>query len=458
MTLRTARICTLGSLLAFACSSPGKPAASSSSGGSGGSTGSKGVGGSSASSGTGTASGSGGGSSSGAASSSSGSSGGNAMVDAGPPCGNAGPSLSEGGTNGLASKYPGDVGIEKDPDVLWVENFNEVGGISAAAANWDAVDSQGAITLSTNVPPGSPLAYSSDWNYYDQNGDPTQGYSVDFLKCLAGETKADPGYSCESTAGGSGCCDCGLFCNPLPDTVGSVYFRYYVYVPVGADPVWHFFEMGGGAWCGCAGRQPTGTDYFHSNTDMNLTDWKWDFYTYWVDEHPSGSGADPGPGCSDPSNCYWYGDGLMGGYNGHPDLRPPVAQGRWVSVEIMMKNNTFTGSTANFDGEQAIWIDGQPVVSNSSNGQCAQVVSHQGPGFPLGAWDRSTFCPDNAGAQFGSDGTAGHGYRWRTTPSFNASWIRPEVYEQNAQTAASLDHILIAHIVVAKQYIGPLHP
>ena len=40
--------------------------------------------------------------------------------------------------NAIAKKYKGDKGIEKDPDVIFVENFDE-GSLSAVKSRWESV-------------------------------------------------------------------------------------------------------------------------------------------------------------------------------------------------------------------------------------------------------------------------------------------------------------------------------
>src|SRR5438552_2485041 len=44
------------------------------------------------------------------------------------------PAIAEGST-GLASKYPGDVGLEKDPDVVFAESFE--GTVDEICSRWD---------------------------------------------------------------------------------------------------------------------------------------------------------------------------------------------------------------------------------------------------------------------------------------------------------------------------------
>src|SRR5262249_17442996 len=62
-----------------------------------------------------------------------------------------------GYTNSLAAKYPGDAGIERDPHVLFAENF-ETGDIEELSKRWTQVSNKDSkvVTFSSNVPPASP--------------------------------------------------------------------------------------------------------------------------------------------------------------------------------------------------------------------------------------------------------------------------------------------------------------
>lgn len=62
------------------------------------------------------------------------------------------PAIPEGNT-GLASQYPGDAGIEKDPDVVFAENFE--GSVEEICSRWDQVAGQAIMSKSEDVPPGS---------------------------------------------------------------------------------------------------------------------------------------------------------------------------------------------------------------------------------------------------------------------------------------------------------------
>lgn len=62
--------------------------------------------------------------------------------------------LGEG--SGLAARYPGDVGIEHDPAVLFVESF-ESGSLEELGKRWNNVSNKDGkvMAFSDEVPPGS---------------------------------------------------------------------------------------------------------------------------------------------------------------------------------------------------------------------------------------------------------------------------------------------------------------
>ena len=55
---------------------------------------------------------------------------------------------------GLASKYVGDKGIEKDPAVVFAEGF-EAESLEAVWSRWESVQNKGIMSLSADVPAGS---------------------------------------------------------------------------------------------------------------------------------------------------------------------------------------------------------------------------------------------------------------------------------------------------------------
>src|SRR5207245_8308226 len=62
-------------------------------------------------------------------------------------------------TDGIAARYPGDVGIETDPDVFFVERFDE-STIASLAARYEDVLNQGGLSFVADVPSGSAASNS----------------------------------------------------------------------------------------------------------------------------------------------------------------------------------------------------------------------------------------------------------------------------------------------------------
>ncbi len=62
-------------------------------------------------------------------------------------------SLPEG-NRGIAVKYPGDAGIEKDSSVVFVEKFDS-DSVDDVAQRWDSVQNLDIMSLSSDVPEGS---------------------------------------------------------------------------------------------------------------------------------------------------------------------------------------------------------------------------------------------------------------------------------------------------------------
>jgi hypothetical protein len=62
------------------------------------------------------------------------------------------PELPEG-TTGIAAKYPGDVGIENDPDVVFVETFE--GSVDEICSRWESVGGKPILSTRTKSYPAA---------------------------------------------------------------------------------------------------------------------------------------------------------------------------------------------------------------------------------------------------------------------------------------------------------------
>jgi hypothetical protein len=261
---------------------------------------------------------------------------------------------------GLASKYPGDVGIEKDPSVVFVEHFNE-GSLSTLFSNWTDIRNGNTMTFAADVPPGSPgtQSLSIPWN--------------------AGVTNGGHLYKQLPT--------------PVTDTL---YLRYYIKYPTTGiynhTSVW----MGGynppTPWPNPqAGVLPVGNDRFSAAAEQNPLTSAFDHYDYWMGMHQATDGS------------YW-GNRLLN----NPNVTANV--GGWTCVEQMVKlNNPVTAS----NGEHAIWLNG---VQISHLGQGFPNGTWSGGNF--------TQTPNGSpfpGFQWRSDANLGLNWIWLQNDASNAT-------------------------------------
>jgi len=308
------------------------------------------------------------------------------------------PSLPEG-NSGLAAKYPGDKGIEKDPNVTFVEKFDDGPGyeisdpvaLQLIFSRWDTVKGKEVMSLSNEAPEGS---------------------SDNRSLLMTHEHAQEGGY---------------LYRRLLPGH-DKIFVRYYVKFDTECAPVGHFGAAIGGynpptVWPqGGAGSRPTGKDRFTTGVESYGDKWAWDFYTYWQGMHAHGDGK------------YWGTTFLVYG------PKPPVEKGKWICVETMVKmNNPITSS----NGLQAFWIDGRLFRRDG------QIASYFGPGFPKGEWTGGWWKPDpNSVSTF-------EGFQWRSVEDLTINFLWMQAYQPKTPEGAT-SKIWIDSIVVAKEYIGPI--
>jgi len=326
------------------------------------------------------------------------------------------PAIAEG-NSGLAVKYPGDIGLEKDPDVVFMENFQ--GSIDEICARWDTVHGQPIMSKSNDVPPGSGLKESI------------------LLTRVAGGTK---GYT-----------DGGSFYRRLKNDKGGygydhLFLRFYMKFNKEHEPIHHYGAAFWGlnpltVWPqGGAGVRPDGKTRWISQVEPG--DFKsWTFYSYWQE-----MGGSP-PRGQTWGNCFEYG------------LAPKVVEKeKWICLELMVKMNDI-GDT---NGEQAYWLDGK--LSRKGD----QVTSYLGKGFPsVGSWTFDKFIPGSTEQGIAFDYEKGKGvpieggkpfpgFNWRSTPELNvnALWL----YRYMSKPEPGTSKCWWANLVVAKKYIGPITP
>ena len=212
-------------------------------------------------------------------------------------------------SGGLSSNYPGDVGIENDPAVIFVEQFEE-GSISNIVPRWGDVKNPSGMLLVTEVPPGSPAGHS---------------LSIPWV--------------------GGGVNNGGHLYKMLNPGINDVlYVRYYIKYPTSGDyshtGVWIGGDNPMSAWPNpVPNSKPSGSDRFTAGAEQNTLTHAFDHYDYWTGMHPDGNGS------------YW----------GNFLLNNPSVQanpGQWVCIEEMVKLNNPVSA---WNGEHALWINNVKV-------------------------------------------------------------------------------------------------
>jgi hypothetical protein len=327
------------------------------------------------------------------------------------------PAIPEG-TTGIAARYPGDVGIAKDPDVVFVESFE--GSVDEICSRWEAAAGKPIMSRSDEVPPGSG------------------GKQSLLLTRVAGGTR---GYM-----------DGGNLYRRLKNAKGGfgfdqLFFRFYMKFNQEHAPIHHY---GSGLvgfhpttpWPqGGAGERPRGDARWTSQVEPgNFTTWS--FYSYWQEM-----------GGSPPRGQTWGNTFEIG------VPARTVVKDRWICLEIMVKMNDIGDS----NGEQAYWLDGK-----SSRNRDGKITSYLGKGFPsAGTWTFDKFKPYATEKGVAWDYEQGKGvpleggkpfpgFAWRSTPALNinAIWL----YRYMSRPEKGTSKVWWDHLVVAKKYIGPLTP
>jgi hypothetical protein len=216
---------------------------------------------------------------------------------------------------GIAAKYPGDAGIDKDQAVLFAENF-ENGTVADIGERWGHINNKG----------GKPMLLDAD---------------------VPAGTVGTRSLQVTATLGQDNGGDLYTVFKPGAD---QVYCRFYVKFDKEAGYVHHFVwleaESTGAPWPNPqAGSRPAGDKRFSTGLEPK-GDWnskvpppgEWNFYSYWQEMK-----IDP------KMNKYW-------GNSFTP--KPPVLipRDRWICAEFMLKANSAPDKA---DGEQAFWIDGK---------------------------------------------------------------------------------------------------
>ncbi|MBX3242140.1 MAG: fibronectin type III domain-containing protein [Chitinophagaceae bacterium] len=302
--------------------------------------------------------------------------------------------------NGIASQYPGDENIGNDPDVLYVEQFND--GMENILSRYDDKLNVEGMSLESDVPAGS-----------------TNAKSIKMTSITGGVT-----------GGGH------LYKEFKPGFEDVVYVRYYVKYPSSSKNYFHHESVWFGGYnpsipwpypragtCGLSDeRLSICCEPIWQNTDPPGMD----SYIYWGDMKMDAGGKCWGNVMITEGARAFGQPAATGQY-------PVVKFDEWMCVEVMVKLNNPVNE---YNGELAIWVDGVKA-------------GHWGPGFPNGSWNRDKWYNNPVDPPF-------QGFRWRTNDKVNINWLWFEYYHENP--AAPSSHIKFANLVMAKKYIGPIKP
>ena len=304
---------------------------------------------------------------------------------------------------GLAEKFPGDVGIEDHPAVIFVENFEET-DLEAIADRWETVRHQEIMSLSDDIPPASDGKQSM---LFSQRVE--RGTGADLYRRL------DDGYE-------------------------KVSARMYVKFAEDCESVHHFGTCLGGnnpstAWPSVRAGQPTdGKKSFWVGIEPFGKNWTWDYYTYWCEMRGS------------PPRGQTWGNKFI------QDESLKVSRGKWTCIEMMVQMNDLGDS----NGELALWIDGRPVshlgkgfpkgkwifdkFNPGEEGQSVRWNHEKG--------DREYFETASCGDPF-------DGFRFRTTQELNVNFVWLYLYLTKG-THGHVNRVWFDDVVVATEYIGPI--
>jgi len=214
------------------------------------------------------------------------------------------------GDQGLAAKYPKDEGLDKDPNVIFVDGFESAATTGDLKKRWQTIQGGEQISIEEtqdNVANGKRSLQITNTTRKDSGG------------ALFKQMK--PGFD-------------------------TVHARYYVKFAEDFQQLNHFTwlmaEKGAPASPMIqAGTVPNGAQRF--STGLEPWSWKntwdedkpkWNFYSYWQKMKPGyGTVFKPKPACF-------------------------AERGKWMCIEFMLKANSAPDKN---DGAQAFWVDGKLV-------------------------------------------------------------------------------------------------
>ena len=299
----------------------------------------------------------------------------------------------------LANSYQNDVGIQNDPDVLYVEMFDD--SMTNILSRYNEKINTAGMSPDSDVPPGS-----------------LGPHSLKMTSITGGVNNG--GY---------------LFKRFTPGFDSIVYVRYYVKYPSLSFGYFHHEGVWFGGYypaldypyphAGTCGLGSSRLSIAYENVWQEANPPGMDTYLYWGDMHSYDGG----------NTCFgntMINEGRTGYGNPSASSAPVDVLDQWMCVEMMIKlNNPVTA----YNGELKVWQNGL-------------LVGYWGPGFPNGHWLKDKWYNNPSDPPF-------HGFRWRTDANLNINWLWFEFFHDNPQAPSS--YIKFAHLVVAKKYIGPIY-
>jgi hypothetical protein len=297
---------------------------------------------------------------------------------------------------GIASRYPDDNGIDKDPNVIFATGFEDGIGKPLTIARQGVVALEdGKLSFS-----GKGCAKITATKDVDEGGD------INF--------QWDNG-------------------------VDECYLRVYVRFDKDTLMPHHFINLQGHTptykyrWGGGAGQRPDGGKDGKVGTTLEPPKGdkgKWHFYSYWHEMH---SWQTP-EGKEDGRPNAFYGN------NFSMEDSPSLVRDEWICVEMMLKVN----SVGNYDGEQAFWINGRKV-------------GHWKKGSPNGTWIRENFATFG---EYNNKPRPFEGFNWRTDEVLKINSVSLQWYLSSDQSwpkmTAKHNTVYFDNLVISKKYIGPL--
>ena len=306
-----------------------------------------------------------------------------------------------GGLSGtLSAQYPGDVGLDGDPRVLFHTDFEN--GMNGWSRYTTDTQRQSVLDDAAQANGGT--------HFLQQRVTRTMLAAQQYISVNA---QLD-----------------------LPTRVPELYWRFYARVVGTSAKPHHWVRVAAGTPSfqsdGLANTVPPGDQGFWFDVDLTASD-TFKFYVYWYlmrsGRCNDGSAT---PGCAgDQGTTYYYGNNFD--YAGQTAL----TRDQWFCLEIRAKANTLGTS----DGELTLWKDGV-------------LVADYRPGNPRGRWLRDNFY---SWGQYFQDVQAFEGFEFRSGADVLLKRVTLDAYYERGTLPAAAPEEQVIHyddVVVATTRIG----